>query len=369
MHPLVERSEQREVRKASDFRLCAQALTGAQLADEFQQECASAPSRSSGGRKHLLAPNRRLAAERGGARRDCEHAAIALVQRQKQTERGLLLPEDIGAFDALHAGAVLKSGVPDRKLGAADPNYGINKVDVVGIGQGDRLALGFLRFLAPGAQRISPGDTPLRALLEAMAQCAVAKANRDVLLAELAPRSQRTFAADAPPVLMLIGSQRYWELSRRREAHKGAGWIRELSRLAEEFEAASGVTVMYLALRVNGDPGWQYDTGAPVFEGDVRLLPAWEYGAGQPKPRPRSSRRRRSAAELAAMPVAADLERPVRSYDFNAFYTAGDRIEHPTLGVGVVQGLAGPGKIRVLFENKKNVLVHDRARQATPTAG
>jgi hypothetical protein len=31
------------------------------------------------------------------------------------------------------------------------------------------------------------------------------------------------------------------------------------------------------------------------------------------------------------------------------------------LGEGVVQGIAGPGKIRVRFEERQSVLVHERA--------
>ena len=59
--------------------------------------------------------------------------------------------------------------------------------------------------------------------------------------------------------------------------------------------------------------------------------------------------------------VEADLDRPIRGYLTNDYYTAGDRIEHPTLGLGVVQGIAGTGKIRVHFDERKSVLVHDRA--------
>ena len=58
--------------------------------------------------------------------------------------------------------------------------------------------------------------------------------------------------------------------------------------------------------------------------------------------------------------VTADLSRPVRDYRSTEHYVAGDRIQHPTLGTGVVQGTAGPGKINVHFEDRRSVLVHDR---------
>ena len=58
--------------------------------------------------------------------------------------------------------------------------------------------------------------------------------------------------------------------------------------------------------------------------------------------------------------VEADLSRPPRAYGIRESYTPGDRIEHPTLGMGVVQALAGAGKISVLFNEKTSLLVHER---------
>ena len=69
---------------------------------------------------------------------------------------------------------------------------------------------------------------------------------------------------------------------------------------------------------------------------------------------------RRSVEEI----VEADLSRPARVYAVSDQYLAGDRISHPILGEGVVQGLAGDGKIRVRFDESEKVLVHERAVSA-----
>ncbi len=360
-HPLIERSQSREVRQAKGFREAAAALTGEALAAELAQEQSGAPNRSASGKKHLVAPNSRLAAERK-ATRDSEHAAIAMVHRQANAERGLLLPDDIGNFDPIHAGLVLKSGPADKDQGVADPNFGIDKIDVAGVGPEDRLCLGVLKFVAPSATRVRTGDTPLRALLEGLAHTAVTLANRDAVVGELCEKADRSIA-DAPPMLMIIGSQRYWELCRKREAQRGAAWIRELERLALEVEEATGISVLYLALRVNSDPGWNYENGSPEFDGEVRLLPAWEHGAGRIKPKAKPRSRKGSSSDVDEI-IEADLDRPVREYAITDHYTAGDRIDHPTLGLGVVQGIAGTGKIRVHFDERKSVLVHDRAQSA-----
>ncbi len=360
VHPLIERSRQREVRQAKGFRVVAEALNGENLAADYRQELASAPSRSAAGKKHLARPNRRLLAEHRPGR-ESEHAAVALVNHRLHSERGLALPDELGDFEALAPNLVLKSAPAVRAEGAADPNYGIEKFDVAGIGPEGRLCLGMLRFTPPVAPRLGAGDTPLRALLEALAHAAVAEADRAALQAELAERSEREFA-DGPPLLLLIGSQRYWELSRKREAQKGAAWIRQMERLAREIEEALGITTLYLALRVNGDLGWNYEADGPVFEGEPRLLPAWEYGAGRIRQKAPARKSRKTAAEPEE--IEADMERPVRDYNIGEHYDAGDRIQHVKLGLGVVQGPAGPEKIHVNFGEQKSVLVHDRAAKA-----
>lgn len=362
IHPLILRARMRGTRSAKGMREAAAALTGETLADEFETERANAPDRSAAGKKYLLAPNRRLHEERN-PKRDSDHAAIALVNRQKTAEQGLLLPDDIGRFEALHAGLVLKAAAAQKKLGDADPNFGIEKLDVAGVGPDARLCFGMLRFLPQSAPRLSAGDTPLRALLEALAQTAVAQAHRDPITGELSARTTQVISNEAP-MLMLIGSQRYWELQRKREAQRGAAWIREFERLAGELEANTGVKLLYLALRVNGDPGWNYKSGAPEFDGEVRLLPAWEHGAGRVRPRKRGRRPKRPA-DSEPETVEPDFRRPVRDYSPADSYAPGDRMNHKAFGVGVVQGVSGVQKIRVMFgagqeDEHIRALVHER---------
>ena len=59
----------------------------------------------------------------------------------------------------------LRSAQPD-KGNADDPNHGIGRLDLVGIGPDDRLVTVAMRYLGPDATRVGTGDTPLRALLE-----------------------------------------------------------------------------------------------------------------------------------------------------------------------------------------------------------
>ena len=91
----------------------------------------------------------------------------------------------------------------------------------------------------------------------------------------------------------------------------------------------------------------------------ARLSTAWESTAGRIKPK---AKRRAKSSSGEPEIVDADPSRPPRSYRATDAFMAGDTIDHPTLGRGVVQGLAGPTKINVLFEGVKRVLVHGRER-------
>jgi len=181
---------------------------------------------------------------------------------------------------------------------------------------------------------------------------------------EISDRSGRE-VVDEPPILMLVGSPRYWELCRKREAQKGAAWIKELERLAGEIEEHIGVTVVYVGCEIEGDPGWSYGESGPTLDSVPRLTRAWEHGAGKVRPKPRPKPKHIDPSDI---PVEADMSRPVRGYALTESYESGDRIQHPTLGLGIVQGIAGNGKIAVLFGEKKSLLVHERGAPASASA-
>lgn len=355
LHPIADLAADAEVRKAAGFRAAATDLTGEALSAHYTAEIANAPRRADAGRKYFVAYNSRLAAERK-AGRDDEHLSLALTEYCVRESAALELPDDAGSVSFVHAQVPLKSAAEDKSKGDADPNKGVGRIDMLGVGHEDRLVVAQVRYLAPSASRGRTGDTPLRALLEGLSAVAIAQANQAALREEIAAKSGRTIN-DEPPLLMLIGSPRYWELCRKREAQKGAAWIKEMERLATEIEEANGVTVVYLSSKIDGDPGWTYPESSPVLDGKPRLDRAWEYGAGRVKPKPRP---RPKVIDPADIPVEPDLSRPVRTYAISEVFERGERIEHRTLGLGIVQGIAGNGKINVLFGERKSVLVHGR---------
>ena len=349
-HPLIELANDREVRQAAGFRQAAAGITGVALSASFEGEMSDAPRLHDAGRRYFIKRGGKPAAERRRTK-DAEHLGAALVRQYRATDEGFALPEEEEPLHLLDYCVRVKTGP------ANDPaTKGIGRLDLIGL-VGERLCIARLRFLEPSATRCGVGDTPLRALVEGLAYSAIAASNRTELGLEITERFGRS-VGDAPPVMLLLASPRYWELCRKREAQKGAAWIKELERIARELEEENGVSVRYLSLGLEGDPGWSYDDQGPVLAAPPRFGPAWEASAGRVRPRAKP-RPKRPSAPIDQI-VEADLSRPIRSYALTESYAPGDRIAHPKLGSGVVQGVAGPGKIRVRFEDKQSLLVHER---------
>jgi hypothetical protein len=354
LHPLIELATSREVKHTKGFRKVAEGLSGQILEGHYLAEVENAPKRQAAGKKYFAAHSKFPSERRSG--KDSEHLASALMKYATDRGEGLEFPDGT-RIDLLDYMLPLATASPDRAQGDADPNKGVGKVHLLGQLADGRLAAVLLKFIASSATRGGTGDTPLRALLEGLAQCAILDANREAIAAELAERGGREISKEAP-ALVLLGSTRYWELCRKREAQKGAAWIREFERLGRETAETIGVEVLFLGLDLEADPGWEYGDAGPVLVSDPSVEVAWEARAGKLKPKPRPKPRRASADDF---PVEADLSREVRSYRINDSYTSGDRIEHATLGMGVVQGSAGIGKIVVLFDEIRKVLIHERA--------
>ena len=349
-HPLIELANDRAVRQAAEFCKAAEGIDAERLAALYGAERSSAPSVHDAGRTYFVKRSGKPMTERKKSR-DEEHVGSALIR--SQPEIGYPLPDDGGYLHLLDYQVRAKPGPVDEP-----ETKGISRFDLLGVGPDDRLAVIGLRYLEPTATRCRVGDTPLRQLLHGLTYHAIASEHLSLLAGEIQDRFGRSIS-DQPPHLMVLASARYWELCRKRSTQKGAAWIRELERISNEAQEGLGVTVHFLSLRLESDPGWSYGEQGPEIDGRARLALAWEPGAGRIKPKARP--RARVRAEPVEEVVEADLSRPVRSYDFHDSYSAGDRIAHTKLGTGVVQGVAGPGKIRVLFGERQSVLIHERS--------
>jgi hypothetical protein len=353
LHPLLALAQDRDVRHSSGFRRAAADLSGEVLAAHWSDEVRAAPRRAEAGKRYLQPHGGRPPSERQRSK-DEEHLAAALVRWCREGGKPLTLPTE-SSVDFFDWCVPLKSAAADPTLGEADGNRGVERIDLIGTTSDDRLAIAFLRFLEPEAARAGTGDTPLRFFLESLAHAAIAEANRAALAAEASASHSRVWS-EAPPVVLLLASPRYWALCRRREAQKGAAWIHEMERLAREVEQQTGVVVGFLGVQLEGEPAWTYDAAGALLSGAPRLERSWEPGAGRVRPRPRP---RPKATEPVPVVIEADLSRPVRAYGPHESYHPGDRIEHPTLGLGVVTKSL-PGKVEVRFAEATSRLVAGR---------
>ncbi|MEE3327895.1 MAG: hypothetical protein VX252_11215 [Myxococcota bacterium] len=358
LHPLIELSVDREVKQAKGFKAVAAQHTGETLELLYQQETSAAPGRSGLGKKYLGVKTGRIP-KAPQAGKDDRHAAMAIGSWAEVAGETIEMPsgQTIQVIDAL---VPLRTAAPDRAKGDDDPNKGVEDVDLLGILSDDRLAVVRVKYLAPDATRGGAGDTPLRALLSGLAQVAMVDADRAAIKSEIEAKTGRVINDEAP-ALLIIASPRYWEICRKREAQKGAAWIRELERLGREMAVQIGVEVFYLGLELSGSPAWSYEEEGPQLSDAPRLVAAWPAGAGKLKPKPKS-RAKKAAAEDAI--IEADPTRPPKAYSIADRFEPGDTVVHPKFGNGVVQANAGPGKISVLFGEESKLLIHERVPAA-----
>lgn len=78
-------------------------------------------------------------------------------------------------------------------------------------------------------------------------------------------------------------------------------------------------------------------------------------GGGPIRKQSESGRRKRSPAL-----IPADPSRPPRAYRPSDCYRAGDRVRHARFGEGIVQSVAGPHKVHVLFTSGAKTLIQGR---------
>lgn len=357
LHPLVDLANDRDVKQAKGFRLAAEKLTGASLEADYQTEVRNAPRRSAEDLKYLGVRVGRKAKQRQN-NKDEKHIAEAIARAARGEDATVL---ELPGGDPLHVvdhAVPIKTAAADKAKGDADPNLGVEEVPMIGVIGDDRPAVVVMKFVEPTATRTGAGDTPLRLLLQGLAHAAAVDANREALGREIAEATGKTFGEEAPAVVVAASPQ-YWFLCRKREAQKGAGWIRELERIAREVGESIGNEVIFVSLSTDvseGHLGWDYDDDGAKLTGPIKIDKAWETGAGKLKPKPKPKK-----TDPADAIVEADLSRPVRPYGIRESFEPGDRIAHKTLGEGVVQGVVGRGKIAVLFGEEKKLLIHERA--------
>ncbi len=350
IHPLISLSADRQVKQAKGFREAAGELSGTSLEPLYKEESSNAPHRQDEGKKYLgVNTIRKPSARQKG--KDDKHFCLAAGNTARDGGTTFTLPDgpEVTLIDGL---VPLRTAAPDKARGDADPNKGVDDIPMLGILPDNRLVVIVVKYLMPDATHSGAGDTPLRLLLAGLAQAAMVDGNQAALREEIEAATGRTSSEEAP-VIAIVASVRYWEICRKREAQKGAAWIREMERLAREIPEQIGNEIFYAAIENETDPLWTYGEDGPVLSEAIKLKDSWESTAGRVKPR-------RKKAEAAIEIIEPNMDKPAQTYSIKGSFESGDRIDHKTLGSGVCQGSAGTGKIKVLFGEDNKILIHER---------
>ncbi|HIG72467.1 MAG: hypothetical protein ABGX04_16050 [Myxococcales bacterium] len=371
LHPLIALVADRDVKQAKGFRAAAEKLTGASIETDYQLEVTNSPRRSGDDLAHLGIRSGRKAKGRQHGR-DEKHLAEAIARAAKDGGEESLVPASLElptgeSIRFIDSSVPIRTAAPDKGKGDSDPNAGIEDIPLLALVGEDRVAVVVLKYLDPDATRSGAGDTPLRLLLQGLVHAAATDANGEALRAEISEATGQTTGGEAPAVV-IAASPKYWELCRKREAQKGAAWIRELERIAREIGETIGTEVFFVGLTLDpasdstsdpdseSNPGWSYDDEGPLLSSQIGFVKAWETGAGKLKPKPKKKK-----VDPADEIIEADLSKPLLKYSIRDSYERGDRLAHTKLGEGVVQGVVGRGKIAVMFGEEKKLLVHERA--------
>jgi hypothetical protein len=187
---LIEFANSRDVRLVSKFGATASSIDVEQLHMMYLALRDTAPHRHARDKKYFVGHSGVPSAV-GPSNRLEEHLAIALCNDHAAIA--------LGDSDELQ---LLDYQVP---LKARQSDAGIGKVDIVALTASGRVAVVELKVTTNTSKR----DTPLRALLEALAYCAIVEANAQDFVSEIKDR-YGLHAAAGRPDLAVMGPDTYW---------------------------------------------------------------------------------------------------------------------------------------------------------------
>ena len=93
-------------------------------------------------------------------------------------------------------------------LTARQDDAGIGKIDLLGVTDAGRFVVVELKVDGIGGDR---SDPPPAALMEALRYAAILQANQAIIASEARAKFDALVSDDAPPVIMLLGTEAWWQ--------------------------------------------------------------------------------------------------------------------------------------------------------------
>jgi len=243
--PLVNLAKKSEVGQKSNFVSCANSLTVAILKSSFEDTMRHAPSRHKASLKYFVGHSG-IPSGASGSNRVEPHLAIALFNLFKGKYE--FSTKSTGSISLLDYEFPLKS---------QDADHGVGKVDLLGISTNRLLNIIELKIEKP-----TSSETPLRALLQALAYSSIVMANiediRAEILADFGLRIQTEQASIA-----VMATDDYWNCWFTEE--RRFPWQDAILSLAERIENTLPLTVSFLSIK-NHEIEMGGDGKAPQFK-------------------------------------------------------------------------------------------------------
>lgn len=241
------------VNRISQFAAFAEQLPIDTLCNGYRELLRTAPRRHKEGRSYLEGRTGRTSTGSYSNRGE-EHLAVAIYNAHRE-DNPLALPDGRNLV-------ILDYQTP---LKAQQSDAGIGKVDLFGVIDGN--LPGVIELKVTGSEN-NLSDTPLRALLEGFAYCALVEANGAEIAGEALARHETRFST-VRPALLVMAPEDYWRdyLDRR----SVGSWYPTVRGLAKRLAAAMAMEIHLLVLR-NSKFQMGLNRKRPRLEGILNII-------------------------------------------------------------------------------------------------
>ncbi len=254
MPNLIDLYNKADVNRISGFATATKNLDITGICEDYAELRSTAPLRFKRGKTYFIASHNGIPSSGESSNRKEEHLAIAMYNASRSGKQ-FELPDGRN-LDVMDYQTPLKSKQSDR---------GIGKVDLFGVV--DKTLPTVIELKVEG-QNGSHSDTPLRALLEGLAYCAIVEANISAIAEEALSKFGLSFSATRP-ILTVMAPEKYW--SRYLKNSRTGSWLPELMRVIDGLKRQLELEVHLIALK-----GAEFDMGLgrmhPVLRGNCKLV-------------------------------------------------------------------------------------------------
>ncbi len=229
---LIELFKERTVNQISNFSGYAGRLNVLKLERYYMELFNQAPKRAGRRKDYFVDGHNGITSSGSYSNRSEEHLAVALFNATKK-----------GKDFSLADGQKLYFLDYQFPLKARQSDKGVGKVDLFCAIENNIPAVAELKVAGKNGQL---GDTPLKALLEGLAYCAIVEANLEAIAREAKARFNINLKTGKPD-LIVMAPHDYWSNYLNKSA--AGDWVTTLSKLVEEIKNRLKINTHFLSLR------------------------------------------------------------------------------------------------------------------------